>query len=129
MIKKLAMAFGVVFLLVGILGFVPAFLTDSDGHKLLLGIFAVDTIHNVIHLASGLAALAASSSSKFARLYFQIFGAVYGLVTVVGFIQGDTVLGLIHVNMQDNVLHLIISAAALWVGFGLKEPMGSPDKM
>jgi hypothetical protein len=54
-------------------------------------------------------------------LYFQVFGVVYGLVTVVGFLQGDTVLGLIGVNMADNVLHLAIAAVALYAGFGMKE--------
>lgn len=115
MLKNLAYVFGVVFLAIGILGFVPAL--TPDGH--LLGIFDVSPLHNVIHIASGLAALIMASAA--ARLYFQVFGVVYGLVTVVGFIQGTTVLGLIGVNLADNLLHLVITAVALYAGFGVKE--------
>ncbi len=119
MVQTLAWVFGVVLTLVGVLGFVPGI--TSDG--MLLGIFSVDGLHNIIHLVSGLAALAAAWGMWNARLYFQVFGVVYGLVTVVGFLQGDTVLGLIGVNMADNVLHLLIAAVALYAGFGMKEDM------
>ena len=54
---------------------------------------------------------------RYARLYAGVFGAVYGLVTVVGFIQGTTVLGLIAANGADNVLHLLIAVASLGVFF------------
>ena len=116
MLKKLAYVFGVVFLLIGVLGFVPGI--TSDGH--LLGIFDVSALHNLIHILSGVAALVLVSMGK-PRLYFQVFGVVYAVVTVVGFIQGTTVLGLIGVNMADNLLHLLISAVALYAGFGVKE--------
>ena len=119
-IKTWAMVFGVVFLVVGILGFVPGI--TSDGH--LLGIFEVDTTHNVIHVLSGiLALLAGMGAGTYARLYFKVFGVVYALVTVLGFVQGDNVLGLIGVNMADNILHLVIALLALWIGFGMKDNM------
>ncbi len=88
-------------MLIGILGFVPALAPkDSTGMPLLLGLFMVGTLHNLIHLVSGLAALAgASRGEKYAQLYFRFFGVVYAVVTVVGFIQKDTVLGLIHVKL------------------------------
>lgn len=121
MIKKLAVLFGVVFLLVGILGFIPAFTPkDDSGMRLLLGLFMVGAVHNVVHLLSGAVALLGSKSEKNARLYFQVFGTVYALVTVVGFIQGDTVLGLFHVNTADNFLHLVLAVAILGIGFGVK---------
>lgn len=107
----LAKVFGVVFLVIGVLGFVPGI--TSNGH--LLGIFEVDTIHNIIHIVSGIAALAMAGSS--ATLFFKGFGVVYLIVTIVGFLQGDTVLGLIGVNMADNLLHLVVSLAALYIGF------------
>jgi hypothetical protein len=117
MLKTLAKVFGAVFLLLGVLGFVPG--ATSDGK--LLGIFDVSALHNIIHLASGVAAFAlAASGEKGAKTYFQVFGIVYAVVTVVGFIQGDTVLGLIGVNMADNLLHLAITAVALYAGFGMK---------
>ncbi|NCN52258.1 DUF4383 domain-containing protein [Candidatus Parcubacteria bacterium] len=109
--KKLAQVFGVVFLLIGILGFVPGITTT--GH--LLGIFEVDILHNVIHILTGILALVFAGSA--AKMFFKVFGIVYLIVTVVGFVQGDTVLGLIGVNLADNVLHLVVAAVALYVGF------------
>ncbi len=122
MLTKAAYVFAAVFLLVGILGFVPALTPKDDmGMPLLLGLFMVGVIHNIIHLASGVAALlAARSSEAYASLYFKVFGAVYAVVTIVGFVQKDTVLGLIHVNLADNLLHLAIAAATLALGFALK---------
>ncbi len=113
--KPFAQVLGAVLLLVGILGFVPAL---APGGK-LLGIFAVDAIHNVIHLLSGVVGLIAGSAAagRYARAYAGIFGAVYALVTVVGFVQGTTVLGLISVNLADNLLHTAIALASLAVFF------------
>lgn len=120
MTKTLAWVFGVVLTLVGILGFVPGITTDM----MLLGIFMVGGLHNVIHLVTGVAALAAAMGYYSTKLFFQVFGVVYAVVTVVGFVQGDTVLGLIMVNMADNVLHLAIAAVALYAGFMMKEQAG-----
>jgi hypothetical protein len=122
MIKNLSILFGVVFLLVGVLGFIPALSpTHSDGMRYLLGLFMVGGVHNAIHLLSGAAALAAGfTSEKYAKLYFQVFGSVYALVTVIGFIQKTTVLGIFHVNMADNFLHLVLAVAILAIGFGVK---------
>ncbi len=114
----MAWVFGVVFLAVGVLGFVPGI--TSGG--MLLGIFEVDALHNVIHLLSGVAAIAAASGTgAYARLYFKVFGVVYALVTVLGFSMAGNVLGLIMVNMADNLLHVVIAAVALYIGFGMKE--------
>jgi hypothetical protein len=110
------MVFGVVFLAIGILGFVPG-VTSDDG--LLLGIFQVSALHNVIHILSGVAALLAMSDVSYSRLYFRVFGAVYALVALVGWVQGTTVLGLIDVNVADNVLHTVLALMILGVGFGL----------
>lgn len=114
MAKIYAQVLGAVLTLVGILGFVPA-LTPSHN---LLGIFAVDPIHNVIHLASGLVGLAVGfGAAQYSKWYAGVFGAVYALVTVVGFVQSTTVLGLITVNPADNFLHAAIAAASLIVAF------------
>ena len=116
MIKMMANVFGVVFLLVGILGFVPGI--TQNGH--LLGIFHVNTAHNLVHIASGIAALiAAGMSAQAARTYFRIFGAIYGLVAVLGFVTGgtDPLLGIIANNPADNWLHLAIAVVSLALGF------------
>jgi hypothetical protein len=117
-LKRAAIGFGIVFLLVGILGFVPAVAPQ----EMLLGIFHVNAAHNVVHLLSGAIALACGLASVAAsRLYFRIFGIVYGLVAVLGFMQGNThLLGLISNNMADVWLHVAISVVALILGFGVR---------
>ncbi len=112
-----AKAFGVVLLLIGIGGFIPGLTSEGEhGMPLLIG-FLVGGVHNVIHLSSALVALISSKKASWAKAYFQVFGIIYGLVTLIGFLTGDTILGQFHVNMADNFLHLFISASSLWLGF------------
>jgi hypothetical protein len=121
MIKKLALLFGIVFIAVGILGFIPsATPMHSNGMRYLLGLFMVGGVHNIIHLLSVMAAIAGGlSSERYAQLYFRVFGVVYGLVTIIGFIQKTTVLGIFDVNRADNFLHLALSVVILAIGFGV----------
>jgi hypothetical protein len=114
MVQTLAWVFGIVLTLVGVLGFVPGITTDM----MLLGIFHVDSLHSIVHIVSGLAALAAAWGMYSARMYFQAFGVVYGLVTVLGFVTGGAIL--FETNMADNLLHLVIAAVALYAGFMMK---------
>ena len=114
------MVFGIVFLVIGLLGFISA--VSPDG--LLLGVFEVDPIHNVIHVLTGILALVFMKTQ--AKMFFKVFGIVYLLVTLVGFFQGTTVLGLFGVNMADNVLHLVVAAIALWLGFRKEGTMAMP---
>ena len=120
MIKTLSIIFGVVFLAVGVLGFVPG-ITTSDGH--LLGLFHVNTLHNVVHLLSGAVALyAGMTSGEAARWYFRVFGVVYAAVAALGFVYGDNaILGLVANNMPDTLLHVVIAAVALVLGFGVSQ--------
>lgn len=111
--------FGATLVLVGLIGFLAdaGFDTgsDIDGDK-LLGVFEVSGIHNIVHLASGALLLAAFPKRASAKTVALAFGVVYLLVTIIGFIQGDNVLGLIPVNPADNVLHLAISALGIAAG-------------
>ncbi len=117
-VQKLAKLFGIVFILIGILGFIPGVTTGNH----LFGIFEVDVLHNIIHLGTGLIALWAMSTLANSRLFFKVFGVVYGAVTVLGLMAtGGNVLGLITVNMADNLLNLVIAIVALYAGFGMKE--------
>jgi hypothetical protein len=115
MVKTAAILFGVVFLLLGILGFVPAVTKD----QMLLGMFHVNAAHNCVHLLSGVVALFAGMTSLgAARWYFRIFGLVYGLVAVMGFFVGDgMLLGLISNNAAVTWLHVGIAAVSLILGF------------
>ena len=119
MLKKIAIAFGAVFIVVGILGFIPALTPDGR----LLGLFAVNTLHNTVHLATGIVALAVAMASPRAILmFFRVFGVIYALVAILGFFTaGDQpLLGLIAHNRADAVLHVLIAVVALWIGFGMK---------
>jgi len=119
MLKTAANLFGVVFLVVGILGFVPGITHD----QMLLGIFHVNAAHNVVHLLSGAVALwAGMTSAAYARTYFRVFGIIYALVALLGFYAGNgMLLGLISNNTADTALHLVIAVVALVLGFLIKE--------
>lgn len=117
MVKTMAVLFGVVFLVIGVLGFVPG----VTKNEMLLGIFHVNAAHNVVHLLSGVAALFCGMTSVGAsRNYFRIFGVVYGLVAVLGFMnpgEHTMLLGLISNNTADTWLHVAIAAVSLLRGF------------
>jgi hypothetical protein len=115
MVKAAAILFGIVFLAVGILGFVPA----VTNNEMLLGIFHVNTAHNFVHIASGIVFLLCGMvGAGPSRIFFRIFGLVYALVAVLGFRTGDgLLLGLISNNTADTWLHVVLAAAMLFLGF------------
>ena len=121
MAKTFGMLFGIVFLAVGILGFVPGVTTTgSDGMPMLLGIFMVNTVHSIVHIASGAVFLLASmSGAAAASLWFKIFGLIYAVVAVMGFVVGNgMIFGLISNNPADTWLHVVLAVAMLAIGFG-----------
>src|SRR3954467_9392166 len=117
MVKTMAVLFGLVFLVIGALGFFPAVTKDD----MLLGIFHVNAAHNVVHLLSGAVALFCGMTSLGAsRNYFRIFGVVYGAVAVLGLMhmgEHTNLLGLISNNDADTYLHIGIAAVSLILGF------------
>ena len=119
MVKSAALLFGVVFLLVGILGFVPAATPVHEGMPMLLGIFHVNTVHNLIHLASGIVFLLCGMAGAGAsRAFFKIFGLVYALVAVLGFMNpAGPLLGMVANNPANNWLHTGLAVAMLYLGF------------
>ena len=92
MVKTAAILFGLVFLLIGILGFVPAATHDVNGMPMLLGIFHVNFAHNIVHLASGavflLCGMAGAGPS---RTWLHVGLAVVMLFLGFGAYGGDTV--------------------------------------
>lgn len=115
MLKTIAMWFGVVFIVVGLLGFWEPAVPRGQ----LLGIFEVDALHNWVHLLTGIVALAVGFSSEHAsRLFFQIFGIVYAVVAVLGFFYGNAaLLGVMAHDWADAWLHVAIAAFALYFGY------------
>jgi hypothetical protein len=104
------------FIVIGILGFVPAIAPDG----MLLKIFHVNAAHNVVHLATGIVALlCAMSGAGAARTFFQIFGIVYAIVAILGFVKGDDInIWIISNNVADTCLHVVIAVVSLFLGFG-----------
>lgn len=114
-LTKVAIVFGIIFIAIGVLGFVPAVTPGG----LLAGIFEVDKLHNYVHLAVGIIALIAASKASYAKLFFQVFGVLFAAVTVAGFVRaGD--LWFMHGNMADNYFTLVIAVIALYLGFVVK---------
>ncbi|MCA9352822.1 DUF4383 domain-containing protein [Patescibacteria group bacterium] len=104
---------GWLFIVVGVLGFVPAL--APNGY--LLGIFEVNTMHNIVHLLSGVLALVfAARGASGARAFSKIFGIIYGIVAVIG-IASSSVIGLFSVNLADNLLHVVLALIFLSIGF------------
>ncbi len=113
--KTIVTILGIVFILVGLLGFVQ---------NPVLGIFAVDTLHNIIHLAAGVLALwAVNRGTESILTYAKVFGVVYGVVAILGFLLPSPLLGLVTVNMADNLLHVVLAVVLLAIGFGGRRQM------
>lgn len=118
MLKTAAIIFGIFFIVAGLAGFSSALAPGG----MLFGLFMVGSVHNVIHLASGIVALMCAFAGPGASAaYFKIFGIVYLLVALIGFAYGNSpLLGMVEHNKADIGLHLVIAAIALWLGFGTR---------
>ena len=124
-LRTVAGAYGLVFLLVGILGFVPGITTNYDepsfaGHTSdaeLLGIFQVSVLHNLIHLAYGVAGLALASKPRPAALYLLGGGVVYAVVWLYGLVvDHDSSANFVPLNSADNWLHLFLAVTMIALG-------------
>jgi Domain of unknown function (DUF4383) len=116
---------GATLVVVGIAGFFynASFGTgDGTERDAVLGILDVNGWHNVVHVVTGALGLAVAGAYDGSRAYALGLGAVYLVVTVLGFAagDGDEIFNLIPVNTEDNVLHLLIAVAGL--GAGLATP-------
>jgi hypothetical protein len=121
MVKSAAILFGIVFLAVGILGYIPSISPpDANGMPMLLHIFMVNGAHNIVHIASGIVFLLCGMAGAGAsRTFFKIFGLVYAVVAILGFMKGEgMLLGLISNNVADTWLHVVLAATMLFLGFG-----------
>lgn len=92
-------------------GMTPAEL-QGDG---FLG-FEVNAWHNIVHVLSGVVLLAAFRRRSGAKAVAVVLGAVYGVVAVIGLIDGNDVLGILPVNAADNVLHLALAVLGIVAG-------------
>jgi hypothetical protein len=116
-----ALVIGATLVVVGMLGFFySASFGSGDGTErdAVLGILDVNGWHNLVHIASGVVGLALVGSYDGSRAYALGFGAIYLVLTLLGFSagDGDELFNLIPVNTEDNVLHLLIGLAGLISG-------------
>ncbi len=116
MIKSAAVLFGIVFLLVGILGFVPGVAPD----QMLFKIFHVNATHNIVHIGSGIIFLiAAMAGAGASTAWFKIFGIIYAVVAIWGFTVGTgNTLWVVSNNPAVTYLHVVLAAVMLFLGFG-----------
>ncbi|MBI4143703.1 DUF4383 domain-containing protein [Candidatus Woesearchaeota archaeon] len=112
--KNFATGLGAVLTIVGIWGFL------STGS--VLG-FGVTTAHNLVHLVSGVLGLLAglTADGEHAKTYNIVFGVIYGITTILGLLNVAAIVDLLSLNTADNILHLVITLAALGVGFGAQD--------
>jgi hypothetical protein len=124
-VRQAAAAVGAVFLLVGILGFVPGITSNYDelsfaGHESgseLLGLFQVSVLHNLVHLLFGVAGLALARTFRGATTYLLAGGAIYLVLWFYGLVVDQHSAGnFVPVNDADNWLHLGLGVGMVLLG-------------
>jgi uncharacterized protein DUF4383 len=113
-IQRVARLFAVVFLLVGVLGLITTPRNMAGG--MLLGLFPVNVLHNLVHLAFGVWALVAARTFSGAKTFARVGGVIYLVLAVLAFIT-PTTFGLIPIGGHDIWLHGLIGLVLVFVGF------------
>lgn len=127
-IRNFALVYGIVFLVAGAAGFIPALLSPygpahpelavDAGAGVLFGLFPVNLLHNLTHVLFGVWGLMACRSLPAARLYARSVAVIYGVFVIMGLIPGlMTVFGLVPLHSHDIWLHLLLAAGAAYFGF------------
>ena len=127
-LQMVALAVAVVFLLVGVLGFIPgitasysdmAFAGDASG-AMLLGLFQVSILHNIVHLLFGAAGLGLARTVAGARSFLVVGGAIYLVLWVYGLVVGaESAANFVPLNTADDWLHFVLGAGMMGVGLAL----------
>ena len=126
MLKRLAMIFGATFVLVGLLGFVPNPIVGPDA------LFATNGAHNIAHLVIGAVLIFASTQTERAAWISLItFGVVYLLLAVMGYAaigpEGHAnLLGIVHINGNDNWLHVVLGVVLIVTALGARRTREVP---
>ncbi|WP_433953577.1 DUF4383 domain-containing protein [Curtobacterium flaccumfaciens] len=133
-VQKAALVVGIVFLLVGIAGFIPGITTGDlagAGHEsmgMLLGIFQVSVLHNIVHLLFGVVGLLAANRASGSRMYLVIGGIVYFVLWVYGLFTAGHSSGanFVPLNNADNWLHLVLAIGMVALGVVLPRERRRP---
>lgn len=123
--RNFALIFGIVFLVVGIGGFIflqeatpPADLAVKQGYGHELGLFPVNTVHNIIHILFGIWGLAASRDLGKSVLYAKGVAIIYAVLTVMGLFEPThTTFGLAPLYGHDVWLHALLAIVAAYFGW------------
>ena len=124
-----ALVIGATLVVAGVIGFAYSASFGSPGDvDSVFGILDVNAWHNIVHIATGALGLLLYRTA--AREYALGLGAVYLVVAVWGFIIGDgeSILGFIPINTEDNVLHLLIGLAGLAAGWATQAAPAKPAR-
>jgi hypothetical protein len=125
-VQRAAQVVGAVFLLVGILGFIPGITSDydqmafasHDSQAKLLGIFQVSILHNIVHLLFGVAGLAMARAASSARTYLVGGGVIYLVLWLYGlFIDKNSSANVVPVNSADDWLHFVLGLGMIALGY------------
>lgn len=127
--RNFARVIGILFIAVGVLGFVPGLKSPppawaphvavEGAYGLLLGLFPVNWIHNLVHVALGLVALSSARTISDSRKFSRGLAIFYGALAVMGLIPTlNSVFGLIPLFGHDVWLHAVTAAFAAYFGFG-----------
>lgn len=133
-VPRFALLFGIVFLAAGIAGFIPGLSPDhmhpdvavAAASRLALGLFPVNVLHNLVHLAFGVWGLIAARSLAAARGYARSVAVIYAVLTICGLLPGfDTMFGLVPLYGNDIWLHALLAVVAGYFGFLHRERVTS----
>ncbi|CAO4152406.1 DUF4383 domain-containing protein [Methylorubrum extorquens] len=126
-IRTFALIYGIVFVLAGAGGFIPGLnapphehpdMTLNTSFGYLMGLFPVNILHNLVHLAFGVWGLSAYRSAHGARAYARGVAVIYAVLAIGGLIPGlQTTFGLIPLFSHDVWLHIVLAAGAAYFGF------------
>ncbi|HEX2191043.1 MAG TPA: DUF4383 domain-containing protein [Longimicrobiaceae bacterium] len=118
-VQRVSQIFGIVFIVVAVFGFVASggsMESDMEQAPRVLGLFPVNLLHNLVHLAFGIWGLAASRSWDAAKTYCTVSGVLYLGLAVLGFIIPET-FGLMPIGGNDIWLHVLLGAVLAYFGF------------
>jgi hypothetical protein len=130
-VRRFALIFGIIYLVVGIAGFVPQLLRPPPPdapqvavgslYGFLFGLFPVNVLHTIVHLLIGIWGVVAAKSLGAAVTYARSLAVIYGVLAILGLIPGaNTIFGLIPIHGHDVWLHAGSALIAAYFGFAKK---------
>jgi hypothetical protein len=125
--RNFAIVLGVIYIVVGVLGFVPPLLTSradapslalDQAYGYLFGLFPVNILHSLVHLGVGVWGVLAARTLAAARTYAAAVAVIFGVLTVMGLVPRlNTAFGFIPLFGHDIWLHALTAIAAAYFGF------------